>query len=263
MNKKIVMSLAVIAAATVVMAGGTVAYFSDTEQSTGNTFTAGNIDLKIDSQCHYNGGNCPDANSNWALTDLDSGVHKFFNFNDIKPGSWGENTISMHLTSNPAWAWLKINASQNLENGCNEPELKAEPNCAADNVGELAGKLNYIIWQDSDCSNTINAGEYIFKQPGTIADCGVYQLNKNCSTDPNCGSCNPLQPTDPAHPYCVGVAWCAGTWVADASNTTVGYRCDGGAIGNEAQGDSLNLDVQFDVVQSMNNLNAAGGPVCQ
>lgn len=272
MNKKIVMSLAVIAAATAVMAGGTIAYFSDTETSSGNTFTAGNIDLKIDSECYFGvGGNltaCPNdaAHGNWALTDLESGVHKFFNYDDIKPGSWGENTISLHLTSNPAWAWMKIEPTADLENGCNEPEAEVDVTCAdpGEGDGELAGALSYLIWQDTadntqtggKCNNILDSGEIIFKN-GKIGTCEVVKLNETCG--PACSDCDPLQPTKEDDPYCVGMMWCAGNWVSDST----GYHCDGSAIGNEAQGDSMKLDIEFDVVQSMNNLNGDGGPVCQ
>ena len=51
--KKIYLSLVVVVAATAVVVGATTAFFSDTETSTGNVFTAGSIDLKVDSDCHY------------------------------------------------------------------------------------------------------------------------------------------------------------------------------------------------------------------
>jgi len=261
MNNKIITSLAVIAVATLILAGGTIAYFGDTEKSAGNTFTAGTIDLKIDSQCRYNGGNCPNPNSSWALTDLDNGVHKFFDFSDIKPGYWGENTISLHLTNNPAWVWARLKVVENLENGCNEPELKAEPGCAANNIGELAGKLNYLIWQDDNCSNTIDPGEYIFKNggqaSGLIDSCRVLGLKVDASGTPGA-----LQPTDAGAPYCVGVAWCAGNWVPGVNPQLGSWNCDGSIVGNEAQGDSLKMDVEFDVAQWRHNQNAEGGPVC-
>jgi predicted ribosomally synthesized peptide with SipW-like signal peptide len=39
-------------------AGATGAFFSDTETSTGNTFAAGSLDLRVDSEAHYNGSVC-------------------------------------------------------------------------------------------------------------------------------------------------------------------------------------------------------------
>jgi len=48
MNKKIIISLSVIGVVAAIAIGGTIAYFNDTETSTGNVFTAGSIDLKVD-----------------------------------------------------------------------------------------------------------------------------------------------------------------------------------------------------------------------
>jgi predicted ribosomally synthesized peptide with SipW-like signal peptide len=45
MNKKLIISLSVIGAVAAIAVGGTIAYFSDTETSTGNTFTAGTLNL--------------------------------------------------------------------------------------------------------------------------------------------------------------------------------------------------------------------------
>lgn len=47
MNAKIILSLSVIAAVAVIGVGGTIAYFTDTEASTNNTFTAGTLDLQV------------------------------------------------------------------------------------------------------------------------------------------------------------------------------------------------------------------------
>lgn len=47
MNKKIILSLSIIGVVAAIAVGGTVAYFSDTETSTGNTFTAGTIDISV------------------------------------------------------------------------------------------------------------------------------------------------------------------------------------------------------------------------
>ena len=48
MNKKIVISLSIIGVVAAIGIGGTIAYFNDTETSTGNIFTAGALDLKVD-----------------------------------------------------------------------------------------------------------------------------------------------------------------------------------------------------------------------
>ena len=58
--KKILLSLAAIVFVGAAAAGATGAFFSDVETSTGNTFTAGALDLKVDSQSHYDGLVCVD-----------------------------------------------------------------------------------------------------------------------------------------------------------------------------------------------------------
>jgi len=50
MRSGILISLLVIGTVAMVAGAGTLAYFSDTEISTGNTFTAGTIDIAVDGQ---------------------------------------------------------------------------------------------------------------------------------------------------------------------------------------------------------------------
>lgn len=53
--------IATIALVGAVVAGATAAFYNDTETSTGNVFTAGSIDLKVDhTYAEYNGEVCPD-----------------------------------------------------------------------------------------------------------------------------------------------------------------------------------------------------------
>ncbi len=98
--KKILISVSIIAGVAAIVVGATTAFFSDTETSTGNTFTAGAIDLTVDSQASYNGQSVAEAT--WTATDLGA-EHKFFNFADVKPGDSGENTISLHVNDKDAW----------------------------------------------------------------------------------------------------------------------------------------------------------------
>ncbi len=59
--KSIVTSLGVVVFVAAIVAGGTGAFFSDTETSTDNIFTAGALDLKVDSVAHINGLVCFDG----------------------------------------------------------------------------------------------------------------------------------------------------------------------------------------------------------
>ncbi|MEP7162404.1 MAG: TasA family protein, partial [Candidatus Moraniibacteriota bacterium] len=194
MNKKIIMSLSVIAAVAAVVVGGTKAFFSDTETSTGNTFTAGAIDLKVDSQQHYNGNICvqntegpgyhwsgqaaypvagTSCDGTWTETDL--GAQKFFNFTDVKPGDSGENTISLHVINNDAWACADVNITKNNDVSSTEPELDGTGDVLEDGAnnfdGELAQNLYFTAWAD-DGDNVWEAGEPLLftNQTGPASD---------------------------------------------------------------------------------------------
>lgn len=161
--KRIIVSLSIIGAVAAVAIGGTVAFFSDTETSTGNTFTAGAIDLKIDNECHYwwNGQliqcpNGPEGNgywtSSWSEDDLGR-IHKFFNFGDIKPGDWGEDTISIHVVDNDAWGSWGMTNTTDSEGTCTEPETEAQAEgnhpCVANTTpGQLGAHMKGRAWLD-------------------------------------------------------------------------------------------------------------------
>lgn len=183
--KRIILSLAVIAIAAIAVAGATRAYFSDTETSTGNTFSAGAIDLKVDSTQHYNGMVCTQGQDQrytwqpetgtlepfypakdspctgtWTLTDLQNGVQQFFNFLDVKPGDNGENTISLHLESNPAWACVDVNITKNDDVSSTEPELAVDvPNTDSIFDGELAQNIKFAAWLDQGTTPGFNGDD--------------------------------------------------------------------------------------------------------
>lgn len=178
--KKILLSSVVVVAAAAVVVGATTAFFSDTETSTGNTFTAGSIDLKVDSDCHYwnlvdedydgdlptwedENGNlwidvgCGEVGQNgvgigqWSETDLEDGVHKFFSFSDLKPGDRGEDTISLHVYNNDAWGRILMSFSEDNDNSCTEPEEESDDQiCGENEDGELLEAMlpGFSMWLD-------------------------------------------------------------------------------------------------------------------
>jgi len=262
MKKRIIISLSVITAVAAIVIGGTIAYFSDTETSTGNVFAAGSIDLKVGNECYFSGGECPWSPHSWALTDLEDGVHKFFNFADIKPGHWGRDKISLHVYDNPAWAWLKIDNIKDYENGCTEPECKARGGiwdaaaqecdivgrCDDPGLGQgvLSENMDFLIWLDLNENGSYDAGEPKLHE-GPLSPCDFWQLDGV--------PCHTISPFEPCRDYFVGIKWCFGEF--DSS-----YNCSGISVGNEVQTDSLEMDISFIVIQSQNNPNAEGGPVC-
>lgn len=142
--KKILVSLSIIGVVAVIAVGATVAYFGDTETSTGNTMTAGTIDLRVDLQCQDQQG------CDFTLRDL-NGESFFGRVCDIKPGDSGEVTISWHVYDNNAWARLRFADVVDYENKCTNPESKAgDTTCGDPGVGqgELSQYLAFTMWMD-------------------------------------------------------------------------------------------------------------------
>ena len=119
--QRIVLSLGVIVFVGAVVVGATGAFFSDTETSSGNTFTAGAIDLGIDNESYYNG--VRNEGTSWAISyDLDDGAgpstgdaYLFFDFKDLKPGDWGEDTIGVTVNNNDAYACAYVKLTEDAE----------------------------------------------------------------------------------------------------------------------------------------------------
>ena len=253
MNKKILISLSVIAAVAAIVIGGTVAYFSDVETSTGNTFTAGSIDLKIDNTSYLNGVLSP--STSWTLNDLTDQL--FFNFSDLKPGDWGEDTVSMYVDNNDAWACMTFKDLTNTDESCTEPELKDDAGCPG-NGGDLAQQLYFTFWKD-DGDNVFGGsqgGEYLLltnkKGPASdVLDGKTYPIaDKNFSIAGSDASGNGL-PLTGSNDYYIGKAWCFGTMIID--ETTGAITCNGAAVDNASQSDKVTGTIEFYAVQARNN----------
>ncbi len=140
MNRKILTSLIVIGVVAISAIGMTVAFFSDEEISRGNTFAAGEIDLKVDLQCEDNLCGFPERD----LPDEPA----FFRECDIKPGDKGEVTISWHVYNNNAWGRIRLDQIFNWEYGCTEPEALVDATCnnPGQGQGELSKNLLFTTW---------------------------------------------------------------------------------------------------------------------
>ncbi len=289
MLQRISLSLGVLALVAGLSVASTGAFFNDTETSTGNTFTAGAIDLKVDSQQHYNNAICvPNTETTdptdywwqlevgataqldqypvigsactgtWLATDL--GAQQFFNFLDVKPGDRGENTVSLHIDNNPAWACLNIKTTANDENTLIEPESTAGDVTAGPvGNGELAGNLKFQAWLDQGATagfqgDDTGEGDNIWQVGEPALGNGALSslIEGNGLTIPLADSVtNGGVPMAPSITNYVGMFWCAGTVTGGAGN----LGCDGSTMGNEAQTDSAKVDVTFTVEQARNNGN--------
>lgn len=77
--KKILLSLGTLVAVGAIVVGGTIAFYNDTETSTGNIFTAGSIELVVDHlKQSYNGEDCTNNCDTWAkdVESFDQGLKK-------------------------------------------------------------------------------------------------------------------------------------------------------------------------------------------
>ena len=284
--KGIITSLGMIVFAGAVVAGGTGAFFSDTETSTGNLFTAGAIDLKVDSEQHYNGNVCKDVdetngvnyqwvgtspypkagtscNGTWTQTDLGL-THKFFDFGDVKPGDEGENTISLHIDNNDAWMCADVKITENSDQTCVDPENDATGEngaCVVEGAGGVSGDLAQNLWFVAWNDNGVDAeGEKI---EGAVPGDNIHQagevllfeegpasnvLNGGTLTIADGGTNTPIPGGSTQF---VGLAWCAGEMEADTNDSAP--TCNGGTMSNVAQTDSMKADITFRVEQARNN----------
>lgn len=269
-NGKILLSGATILAAAALVVGATFAFFSDTETSTGNTFTAGAIDLQIDNTSYALDHNIPGFQSptgafmantatTWTLTDLT--VEKFFNFTDLKPGDYGEDTISVHVNNNDAWLCAAARITQDTDETCTDPEQADDPTCAVPgpNQGELDQEVNFAFWKD-DGDNVFETDETTFLS-GPISGLGEQgQIALADTSDSGPFGDTPVPGNTTVH---IGKAWCFGTLSESPATQglstnpvdrgTTGFTCGGSGVNNAAQTDKVVGDLQFYATQSRNN----------
>lgn len=309
--KRILLSAAVLVFAAAAVAGATGAFFSDVETSTGNSFSAGAIDLHIDNESYVTsisgeteGQLVESPATSWVAGDLmydhDQNSETpmiprlFFNFTDVKPGDRGEDTISIHVNDNNAYACMDVRLTATDDNGVTEPEGDAGDNTpGVDDIntpnvvegltgGELQNELFFVWWADdgdnvyetcegSTVENCVNepifASGYaasLFGTPDsrwTLADSQLNVWGAPAGT--------PIPGDTTVY---VAKYWCLGSvgfapLVQDGQSNaisplgpqgpaeTTGFTCNGAAGTNMTQTDSIKVDVEFYAVQSRNNGN--------
>lgn len=106
--KKIFFKLSIIAVAAVFAIGATVAYFSDTETSAGNTFEAGTIDIAVNGQNPWQGTG-------------------YFTIDDIKPCNVNyKEFLINNVGKNEADVWKRVKLASYGGGEMTEPECEAE-----------------------------------------------------------------------------------------------------------------------------------------
>jgi len=125
-NRRVALGILVLVAVVGATYAATRAFFTDTETSTGSTFTVGTLDLDVGGA---NGSNVePFVIENIGETgDIDG--TKVWTVN---------NTGSL-----PGRIYFKLDNIINYENGCNEPEAIVDATCADPGLGE--GEMGSVV----------------------------------------------------------------------------------------------------------------------
>jgi predicted ribosomally synthesized peptide with SipW-like signal peptide len=88
-------------------------------------------------------------------TVVDGEPQSLINLQDVKPGDFGEFTLSFHLCDNPGYVWLQ--ASNFSESGGDNPDPEQVAEGDADNDPNLAENVETVWWYD-DGDNVLSRG---------------------------------------------------------------------------------------------------------
>ncbi len=205
MNKKVWYSVLLIAVVASGAIAGTYAYFTATRTASTNRFTAGTLDLDVS------------ANGNKLEPFVIENMGDNANISGTK--TWTiKNTGTL-----PGRLLVRLQNVVNTDNGCNDQEKNAEPNCSVDDSGELGAVINLKIQLD-----------------------GADVASSTLAT---------------ANMESVGSQWGQLTPIiipADGERTVTTYwAADENAYGNEIQSDATQFDVNFRLIQQINGAQPA------
>ncbi len=181
---------------------GSYAYLTATQSNKNNIFTAGTLDLSVT-------GNNNQANEPILIEDIGA-----------TPEIQGSKTWKIKNTGSlPGKLLINADNIENKENGCNDQELDAEPQCDKDTVGELGSVVTMSVLFDDKTimKSTLGAGE-------------KYDLGEKWSDLDSVI----LEP-------------------GEMLNVTMQWNVDPASYGNEIQSDSLSFDIKFQLIQDINN----------
>jgi len=200
--KKILVSFMTIALVSALIGGGIYAYFSDVETSTGNTFTAGTLDLNLD------GGN--------------TNVVKF-TVDDVKPGASGGGTWTVANVGNmDGYLDLEsIGVSEGIGT-TTDPELADEVPPGTD-TAQLGNYLMVHMFIDANNNGSWDSGE----------------------TDIFGTNASPVAINTIASSYGLDLSLLAN----GGTNYITLLWSVGTTVDNRIQGDSVTLDITFELQQ--------------
>lgn len=212
-----------------VTASGDTTRLEFTDMGTANSLGTFLDDVKLHPyECEYQivGGTC----KLWDEKDLDE-TDFYWNFDDVKPGDYGVNIISLHVYSNDAHACIITHDILDIEETVVDPEIEAGDDIASI-IGELSQFIKIFAWEDTNQNNSYDVGENIL-------------LPVNSSLTEKI----PMSLIASNTKY-IGVAWCAGTQSVDGQGV---ISCDGATMGDIAQSDIMTASITAYAEQERNN----------
>jgi spore coat-associated protein N len=166
---RILISFMTIALVGALIGGGVYAYFSDTETSTGNVFTAGTLNL-----------NLTDASDDGTESETATWV-----FSDIAPGATGGGARLTITNSGSMTGYLDL-SSVTVTNAENHDDTTDEAEAAVDGDtsdvsggGELGANLLVQIWIDTD-----NEGDVDIDGSSNLLEESIYPAAAVGTPDP-------------------------------------------------------------------------------
>ncbi len=215
-GKKIIFSLFAIVTVSAMIIGGTVAYFSDTETSTNNTFANGTMDLNI------NGGNI---------------AVQTMNLSDKAPGDNGkESSVLKNVGSLTGELDIAMGTVVNYPctDDVNGGKNDGTEYCNAD-AGTLGGNMAVAPYLDINKNGSWDTGDIGLKSDvSTYINSGLTVLDYDVIDNYS------------------GVIWNPAA-VTMATNSEYNFAVDWKILttaGNEIQGDALKFDVMFTLEQA-------------
>lgn len=258
---KIIKSLSLVLAVAAIAGYGTYSYFSDTEASNGNTFTAGSIDLSLGGD--FSSLNNVNGTPQITAANPSKPGQALYNFTDLKPGDQGGGSFNLAVTSNEAYVCAKSTITGTPENVRNYPELNAGDLTTGSNEGELQNFLQLATFADYD-----GDGKYDVNEPVNVNQYGGDGDGFTMAEIAAAGWVPVADPTSPntwltigslqnAIPKSAGMLYCFGKFTTTGSaDTTQVTGCNGADVNgnqNVAQTDGIVGGIEFYAVQTRNN----------
>jgi len=233
---------------------GTSAYFNDTEAFTGNTLTAGKLDLQVGYSFKgadsFHAGDLP-------ADGVLNGDTLSFSVDDVKPGDWAVVCLTLTVDDNPSYVRVTGELTEDAENSVTEPEYNhsdGHENNAPGNApyqagdGELAEEILVTVGSGYD----MNTDSITGVEPGIPAQSSLRDVMALLN-DPGM-----LVRGEDGHGDSSMNATAVGntTMHADADANDIQYCFKfelPASVGNWVQTDSVGFDLGFEAIQMRHN----------